>query len=230
MQDEFGFTFVVIRGGKPMNAQCFLTAVRKRLAPLLALMLLAGVAQAGQRLAIPEEHPGGPYYARLLFGVGYTDTVAVVFYRSPGCVPAAFNLLDVFDPNLDPDACPIVMEGFAIWENAADPAVDPPYQQQLHEVKGTPVTIWFVTLSDLIAEYEADGNVTVADLAAMPTLVVASADSYHEVLQPAGGANIPKVNIVASGTLYYGTSFYMLYEHTQSSFPGITETILRFGD
>ena len=90
-----------------MNARMSITAGRrlKWLAPLVALMLLAGVAQPGERVKIPDGGQVLPYYARILSFPGYNmDWAAVVFYRSPESVPDDFpmNVWDVtFDWSLE---------------------------------------------------------------------------------------------------------------------------------
>ncbi len=85
-------------------------------------------------------------------------------------------------------------------------------------------------LDDVLAAIN-DGILTIGELEGMDSLRTGSADSYHEILQPffpSGGAKVPKINIVASGALQDGRSFFMLWEHTNTPF--LTETILRFGE
>jgi hypothetical protein len=216
-----------------MNRRVSLTVGRKLkwLAPLVALVLLAGVAQSADRLAIPDEHPGPPCYARIIRGVGYTDWAAVVFYRSPGDVPKNFDLgpYGYYLVHMDfglmlPGAPQILMEGFGVWEDVTMPGV-PPYQEVLRDVKGTPVPIWFVTNDDL-APFVKKGNVRVADLEKMKSLRKGLADSYLEELQPTGNVLI---NIVASGVVVEGEggAFFMQYVSANSPWE-LTQTTLRF--
>ncbi len=89
---------------------------------LLACATSLGIAQAQVRVDFPEEDPGPPYYARIRSGfVIHTDQVAaIVFYRQPGCVPAGFNLLNLFNP---PTAfsCTLTVEGFEVFDQAPPP-------------------------------------------------------------------------------------------------------------
>lgn len=204
------------------------------LVALLVLVLSAGVTQAAERLTIPDQYWNLPYYARLMRLVG-TDTWAVVFYRPPDCVPDNFNLHDFFDFGLDYDMCPFLMEGFAIWKDQAGVG-GPPLQQALHDVKGTPVPIWFVSEADMLGALLRDDDgvpgpdliVTVPDLEGMSSLQRGWADSYQEQLRPTGGAEVPTAAYVASGILEDARSFFMLYTWTAKS--GLAEAILRFSD
>jgi hypothetical protein len=204
------------------------------LSVLLALVLSAGVGQAAERLTIPDEYSNLPYYARILRFVGYTGTDAVVFYRPPECVPDDFNLHLFYDFNIDP-TCPLLVEGSATWEGEPGVGV-PPFQMTLHEAEGTPVPIWFADDAEVLAAYLSDRNgdgepdyaITVPDLEAMSSLQVGWADPYSEQIHPTGGARVPSINIVASGTVEGGGSFFMLWERANTDF--LTETILKFAD
>ncbi len=65
----------------------------------LGMAVLSGTVRGDVRLLVPEESPSGPFYARLERGLVHQDGgwVAIAFYRNPGCVSAAFNLLNFFD-------------------------------------------------------------------------------------------------------------------------------------
>ena len=208
----------------------------KWLAPLVALVLVAGVAQSADLLMIPEEHPGPPAYARIIRWVGYTDWAAVVFYRSPSDVPKNFDLgpygyylvhLD-FDLTL-PGAPEILMEGFGIWEDVTVPGV-PPYQEVLRDVPGSPVPIWFVK-NDELAPFVKKGNVRVTDLEKMTSLRKGLADSYQEVLLRADVPEDAFINIVASGVAVdregKEVAFFMQYVSANSPWE-MTQTTLRF--
>lgn len=174
---------------------------RAILTGLLALVLLAGAARAAERLLIPQDL-SVPLYIR-----GFDDVkagwTATIFYRPPDCVPNNYNLLSgpAFDIN---PKCPLLMEGFALWEEGA-PA---PSQVVLDNVEGEQVPIYFVEIPELYAGI-ADGKLTVNELEKMDSLLVGSADFYHEVFHPLDAAGNYQISILASGTLDDGRSFYL---------------------
>ena len=202
-----------------MNARLFLTARNlKWLAPLLALVLLAGVAYAQQRLSVPEQFPGIPCYTRGIATRGVptpdTDLCAAVFYRPPECVPHHWNLLMFIDVDLlDPSRaaeCPFLMEGFMIWEDGKVPYVDQPYYWELYDIKGVGVPIWFFTKED---KYRAlRGTLKVQEFEKMESLLKGSADHYCEILDLSAGPDDYQLAIDASGELEDGRSFHMQYE------------------
>ena len=211
-----------------MNARMSLTTGRKRtwLAPLLALVLLAGVATAADRFLVPEELPGPPYYASLGWFLN-NDWAFFVFCRSPECVPNSANLLQAYDFDLlDPTVglkYPLLMEGFALYEEGQDPFVVKPYQLELHNVEGVPVPIWFISVEDL---WQCFGSkLTVDKLAQVPSLRKGWAYSYKETTHEGGAATVAKVDLVASGVLEDGPSFFM---HVESKEVGEPLFILRF--
>jgi hypothetical protein len=190
-----------------MNAHRFLTGAwpLRWLAALVALVLLAGVTRADERLLIPSQS-GLPYWARIV-GVSPSDPWwAVVFYHPPGDIPADFDFRPpaFFDPRAV--GAPTLVQGFAIF---ADGTSAPPIQQELQEADGGTVPIWFVRPADLFAA-GAQGPVTVSVLESIA--VMGSADFYHEVLHPAGGAQISLNVTVASGDLDDGRSFTLQLE------------------
>lgn len=171
----------------------------------LALALLpAGRAAANVNLAFPEETPGPPYYLRGIEPASEAvEWVPIVFYRDPSCVPADFNLLNFFDA---PRAfgCPLTVEGFEIWRNG--PGQDTaPLQVKSRGLGAVPV--WFVSA----AEHEAaiaDGVLTITELRALPSLLMGTAERYHEVLHPGEEAGRrARLTITASGSLSDGRSF-----------------------
>ena len=127
-----------------MNARVSLT-VRKRkwLVPLLALILLPGVADAAERLLIPEDMPL-PFYA---LGLGHSgespdDWIVTAFCYPPDSFKANYDLSkQPVDPSLLPDE-PGYMEGFAV-------VGDGPYPMQamFTNVPGVQVPIWFTSVS-----------------------------------------------------------------------------------
>ena len=173
-------------------------------ASMLGAFLQPGIAHAAVRQEIPGEQAGPPFYARVLSSVrGAEEVSAVVFYRDPACIPDDFNLLQFFDV---PRAfgCQLTVEGFVVWKNGPPPQDQAPIQQELFEAPSVPV--WFVATSELSAAV-ADGSLTIDELAALPSLVVGSASSFHETLHPTQGARIPMIQINATGSLAEGGTF-----------------------
>jgi hypothetical protein len=180
------------------------------LALFLALALLLTVALPA--LASTRLETGGqvPFYAR--FGTNETfhdgQWAVIVFYRPPGCIPAGFNLMHFFDfPGpTGPGAfgCnPPTTDSFEIWENG--PGVDAgPYQAVLHGRGAVPV--WFVAWAELEPAM-ADGEVTIGELAGLPSLRTGTASNYHEMLQPSQAAKNPMLTFSGSGALDDGGSF-----------------------
>lgn len=164
---------------------------------------------------VPDEDPGPPFYARVttildqfFHGDGW---LAIPFYRDPACVPADFNLLQLFDPPgpAGPGAfgCPLLMKGFVLIEPDA-PLGTFPRQAVL---MGDAVPFWFVPWSDFEAE-AADGVVTMADLQALEPLV-GLASRYHETLKPREGDHV--IVIDAAGTLDDGRAFLFGVTHIE---------------
>jgi hypothetical protein len=133
----------------------------------------------------------------------------VFFYRSPASVPADFNLLDFLDftPAFPggpprPFLCELLIEGRAFWHSLDDFA---PAQQFLHGMGAVPT--WFVAWSELEAA-GADGVLTTAELAALPSLQVGEASSFLETIRNGvppqrGGSE----EVIATGKLMDGRSF-----------------------
>jgi hypothetical protein len=145
----------------------------------LMLQLLSPVSSAYANVRT-EEAGNLPYYARTDPPFSHTDEWAIiVFYRPPECIPADFNLLDLFDiPGAF--ACgSYTTDGFAIWKNG--PGIDDaPIQQKLFGLGAVPV--WFVPWPDLQNAIE-DGILTIGDLQDMSPLN-GSASFYEETLHP----------------------------------------------
>ena len=212
-----------------MKPRITLTAGRKLkwLAPLLALVLLAGGALAAERFLIPQQL-GLPFYAR---GLGHTDTgwVVTAFYRPLECVPKNVDLYLV-DFNIDP-ACPLFVEGFAVLEEGAFM----PMHEELQNVPGAPMPICFAESTEFLKAV-ANGKVTVRELTGMKSLLIGWADFYHETLQPLNPSDpLGKAvsNVVASGFLEDGRSFYV---HSEAVFmhgdvkDATYNVTVRFGD
>jgi hypothetical protein len=176
-----------------------------------AFLLSTGTASAQVRIVFPAEHPGGPFYARIEPNsiAPHTDEwAAIVFYRSPACVPPDFNLLDFFHVP-QAFACQLTVDGFFIWRNDPPP-IDAPPMMIVSRGTGS-VPIWFVSWPQLQAAV-ADDNLTLTELLAMDSLIVGSAHQFHETLHPTDGAVNPRIVITAKGTLSDGRTFHL--QHT----------------
>lgn len=164
---------------------------------------------------VPDEDPGPPFYARVttILDQFFHDDgwLAIPFYRDPSCVPADFNVLQLYDfPGPDgPGAfrCPLLMEGFVLIEPDAPPGTFP--RQAV--LKGDAVPFRFVPWNDFEAE-AADGVVTMAELEALNPLV-GVADRYHETLKPREGDHL--IVIDAAGTLDDGRAFQFGVTHLE---------------
>lgn len=185
---------------------------------MLATLLLLGSVmistsdvQAAIRMAIPNESPGVPAYARtdLPFGLHTEEWAAIVFYRAPSCVPRDFNLLEFFDFTPD-DAfglrvfgCPLTVSGFEVWENGPEDGA--PLSSHLRGLGAVP--IWFVSWPLLREIINVDDPVlTIADLEDLNPLV-GLASFFEEELHPTFGAQHPHYSLVARGQLENERSF-----------------------
>jgi hypothetical protein len=177
-------------------------------------LLFAALAGAAVRVEFPEENPGPPFDARIdPIGVIQDGTwAAIVFYRSPNCVPATFNLLDFFDAPRAFD-CPLTVRGFLIWKNGPPPVDSAPIQSHITGAGAVP--IWFVQWSELQSAL-MDNVITVPELWAMKSLRVGSASFFHESLRPIGGGKRSSLQIVAQGMLQDGKSFQVEATATES--------------
>jgi hypothetical protein len=174
--------------------------------PLVALTL-SMVARAQVHRQIPEDQQP-PFYATFDRGfMPHTEEWAVViFYRTPECVPADFNLLDFFDPPPRPFRCALQIEGHSNWRS-----VDDPFPADTH-LQGTgAVPLWFVRWPELQAAV-ADDKLTVAELSALPSLLIGSASFLnHSIRNSIRGQRGGNEALVASGTLTDGRSFQVEY-------------------
>ncbi len=172
-------------------------------AVVLTMMTIAVAAPAGdERFLVPQEDPGGPFYARIEPGVIlHTDEwAAIAFYRETYCVPDDFNLLDFYHV---PNAffCPLTVHGFVIYKN---PAPSPPAQSKLQGNGAVP--IWFVRWNELGAAV-ADGVLTKDEILALPSLLKGEARFFEETLHPSDGAQRGMLELNAFGYLPDGRSF-----------------------
>lgn len=159
--------------------------------------------------------PGPPFYARIEPAPPHIYTVngwaVVQFYRDPGCIPGAFNLLAFFAA---PAAfgCPLAVEGFSLWEG--QPFAGAP---KISETRGTgAVPFWFIP-ADAVFDAMTDGVLTIGELAALPGRIAGVASEFSEALHPGaiplppplggGGHPNPVFTQSAQGTLEDGRSF-----------------------
>jgi len=170
------------------------------------------------------ERPGPPFYANFSADFIPSDdgTVAIAFYREPSCIPADFNLLDLFDV---PAAfgCELTIEGKLWWY---DPETDPfPFKIQQWGLGAVP--IYFVDEAELAAAAQ-DGVLTIGELQALPSLLIGFADSYLEVIHNSnqGGAGKGHSVLNASGTIIQsGLPFF--FHYTEEFHPDTGERTLR---
>jgi hypothetical protein len=168
-----------------------------------------GASQDNEPLVIES---GGevPFYAR----IGENETISdgewtvIVFYRQPECIPADFNLNQFFhfpDEN-SPGAfgcAPPTTTGVETWQNG--PETDPAPLVAETTGRGA-VPIWFIAQAE-IEEAMADGELTIGELAGMPSLLKGTAASYDEYLRPSQSNSQSVVQFTAEGTLADGGSF-----------------------
>jgi hypothetical protein len=174
------------------------------LAPLV-LSVLGSITYANVR--IPTDPP---FYARIERDpAGHPVVLSdgewaiIPFYRETSCVPADFNLLNLFDV---PRAfgCTLAVDGFEVWEELPPPAGGAPIQAISHGL--VTMEIWFVDWEELSAAM-ADDVLTVTELAALPSLVRGTPTVFKETLHPVGGANQPVLQMIGFGELEDGRSF-----------------------
>lgn len=127
-------------------------------------------------------------------------------------MPADFNLLTTFDI---PGAfgCRLTVEGFEIWEHG--PGEDAaPIQVKSSGLGSVPV--WFVSTAELEAA-SADGVLTIAELRALPSLQMGTAERFQETLHPSEAARHGKLTITAAGSLSDGRSFQLQVSGNQDT-------------
>ena len=173
--------------------------------PLLVLSLVALAATsfprwsfADRHLNVPEDiqppvytSAGGPLLLPdgAVFALADDEWAAIPFWRPADCIRPDFNLLESFDlAALD---CPLLVDGFVRWRNG-------PASWEARGVETVP--IWFVLRTEL-EQATADDELTIGELAALGSLVVGTADFYHEQNHGFGIHPVSHLALVAWGTL-----------------------------
>jgi hypothetical protein len=188
----------------------------------VATLSVSALAQAPLKLDFPSASPGIPAYARLELLIPDFDVpknkhwAAIVFYRSPDCIPGDFNLGLFFDPPISgPGAfgCELLIEGHELWANG--PGTDPGPLYVLSRNLTPNLPVWFVSWRELRALFDT-GTVTISALESLPSLVRGWAWSFEEQLHPNGIAADPAITLNAHGRLEGGGSFELGW-HFQAS-------------
>jgi hypothetical protein len=148
------------------------------------ILLVTAAVSADIRIPFPSpQDPGGPVYTTIERGLPLHDgdAAAVLFYRDPACVPDDFNLLEGQDLAGFPDAprafaCPLTVNGFAIWKNG--PPLD--LVPRLVITRGTgAVPVWLASWAELESAM-ADDVLTIGELRTLSSLRVGSAFHFEE--------------------------------------------------
>ena len=151
-----------------------------------------------------------PFYAR--FGENETfsdgEWTVIVFYRSPDCIPADFNLNQFFHfpGENDPGAfacAPPTTTSVEYWANG--PETDPAPLTAEMTGRGA-VPVWFIPQADAEQAME-DGVVTIEELAASPSRLAGEAVTYTELLHPSQTNEQSLIQFNAEGALEDGRSF-----------------------
>jgi hypothetical protein len=170
--------------------------------------------------------PGPPFYARvspimneLFFSDGW---LAIPFYRDPACIPAGFNLLDLYHFPSERDtgafACRALVTGVTYKEPGA-PATTFPKRVTM-DGSGS-VQIWFVREA-AARQAIADGSLTLAELEELDPLI-GLATTFDEELQPRAEDHL--IVIRSAGELMDGRSFRFDLRHVGDTIEQLAVTI-----
>jgi hypothetical protein len=189
-------------------------------AHIIAIATIAAtpvLAQSPQRLAVPEDVPGPPFYAQISHIEGFEqeiyhtdDWAAVVFHRQPACVPDDFNLLDGFDfapvkegsDHLRVNRCPLTIEGFEDWPILPPDGIAPLVLKGWGQGA---VPIYFVRWPEL-RNAVADRELTITELERLRSLRIGCASLFYVEILP-GFYTDPGVDMFARGTFPNGSEF-----------------------
>jgi hypothetical protein len=166
-------------------------------------------AESGEPVRI-EGNGEVPFYAR--FGENETfsdgEWTVIVFYRSPDCIPADFNLNEFFhfpgEAGPGAFACaPPTTTSVETWANG--PETDP--SPLIAEMTGRgAVPVWFIAQAEVEQAME-DGVVTIGELAESPSRLAGEAVTYTELLHPSQTNEQSLIQFDAEGALEDGRSF-----------------------
>jgi len=188
-----------------------------------SILLESAGSIANAKRLFRVESPRFPFYARaeppaVVGGFAYhtDDWAAIVFYRRPSCVPAAFNLFQFYDFDFDAVfECPSLVDGFSL--HVEPNGVTPP---KVSNLSGTAVEIWFVPWDEEFQQAVGAGALTVAQLEGMDGLLKGVATHFRETLGSVEFHPQPKINLTARGYILPesgGGSF-----HYGVNWPGLT--------
>ncbi|GEM_PF-753193 len=179
------------------------------------------------KVSVPAEDPAPLFYTRVSpypenLNQVFTDgrTVAIPVYRDPACIPADFNLFQIYDlpspAGPGAFACPPIVEGEYLIEANA-PFGQIPFQ--VHIRRGG--QIWFVDHDEFMAR-TADGVLPWGRLAGeFTSLRIGMPDHFSELLRPRGEPE-HQVIIASRGRLEDGSRFQFNVNHRGSEIRSIT--------
>jgi hypothetical protein len=188
------------------------------------------------------DNPGPPFYSLIQPGwFPMTDEYAAIAWtRETHCVPGNFDILTLLDltilfppqvpfPGPRPFFCPLTVTGHEIWNtDPPDPAVGP-LNVTIHGLGAVPV--WFVSTSEVMAEINSDGNLTIAELESMSSLLIGYADRFTLTQQTGTAHGRPgegKIVISAKGLLEDGRTFLFQTSEGPPRKPEIAHTRIEF--
>ena len=184
---------------------------------LIAFVALSGMVRADLHLRFPQDiepdfyQSGGP-----IGSLRDRTWVVIPFWRPPALVPASFNLLETFDASAI--GLPLLVEGFLrLGENG-------PRSWQARASGDVP--FWFVRATEF-DDAADDGELTIAELEALPSLLTGLATFYEEQNHLFGIHPVSHYTLIASGALDDGRAFDVRFVETNLRF---LQTRIAFDD
>jgi hypothetical protein len=174
---------------------------------MTAVLVVIGIlATAREASALDRFTPDGPpcYHDCQIvtvidgefFAIHDGEWAVIPWWRSIEDIPAGFDLLNDFDPNVW--NAEVYMEGSILVDDGAL------FATQVQGLGAVPM--WFVAWDELQAA-AGDGALLVEELEAMDSLVVGTADVYTEINHVYGVHPVSHLTMVASGALEDGREF-----------------------